>query len=192
MGNITILSILGAALFTTFGTQAQDRKIDTTASFGSAGFRVRCNNKNESENDVAIFPKGFAREVTDISFSIKGRLKKILVDDLNDDGYPDLVLCFYSGSNGEIGNIISVSSNGKSSLAPVSFPDIYSDRKLSEGYKGYDEFTILVGTLLQSFPVYKPGDTDAPTGGTKVVQYKIAKAENGFAFKVLRSYIKQQ
>ena len=193
MGNITILSFLLAGLFGTVHVQAQARKIDTIASFGSAGYRVTCSNKNESENQVSVSPKGFGKEVTDLSFAIKGRLRKILVDDLNSDGYPDLIICIYGGVNGEMGNIAGIASSGNTSLVPVHFPDIYGNPKLSEGYKGHDEFTIMIGTLLQSFPIYKPGDTDTPTGGTRVIQYKTVSGENGnLTLKVLRSYEKKE
>jgi hypothetical protein len=190
MRNVIILFFAFAALFARGSVHAQVKKIDTTASFGGIGYRVQCNNKSSDDNLVAITPKGFGKDVRDISFSIRGKLHKILVDDLNEDGFPDLLLCVYNGPNGELGNIVSVASGGTNSLIPVKFPDIYSDPKLSEGYKGHDQFTVLVGTLLQSFPVYKTGDTDTPTGGTKVIQYKMMKAENGYTFKVLRSYIK--
>jgi len=191
MGNITTLSFLFAGLFATVSAQAQVRKIDTTAGFSGVSYRVSCNNKNADENNVTISPKGFGKDVSDILLTIKGRLHKILVDDLNEDGFPDLVLCFYNGPNGELGNITSIASNGNNSLVPVTFPDIYTDQKLSEGYKGHDEFAVLVGTLQQSFPFYKTGDTDTPTGGTKVIQYKMEKVENRYTFKVLRSYFKQ-
>jgi hypothetical protein len=77
-------------------------------------------------------------------------------------------------------------------LVAASFPDIYSNPALREGYKGHDAFSSLMGTLMQSFPVYKPGDTDTATGGTRVIQYDLGKAENGgLTFQVLRSYEKK-
>jgi hypothetical protein len=192
MRSITILSFLVALLFSTVNAEAQARKIDTTASQGNVGYRVMCNNKDESENVVSISPKGFGKEVRDLSFAIKGRLRKILVDDLNSDGYPDLILCIYSGINGTMGNIACVASSGNNSLVPAHFPDIYSAPKLREGYKGHDEFSVMIGTLMQSFPIYKPDDTDTPTGGTRVIQYNIMNGENGnLTFKVLRSYEKK-
>ena len=191
MSNITTLSFLFAGLFAALGAHAQARKIDTTAGFSGLSYRVSCNNKNADENDVTISPKGFGKDVRDVSFTIKGRLRKILADDFNEDGFPDLALCFYNGPNSEFGNIAAIASSGNNSLVPVTFPDIYTDQKLSEGYKGHDEFTVLVGTLQQSFPFYKPGDIDTSTGGTKVIQYKIVQAENGYTFKVIRSYFKQ-
>ena len=192
MHNIATLSFLLTGLFATVNVQAQPRKIDTTASFGNASYRVRCNNKNENENDVLISPKGFKEDVRDVSLTIKGRLRKILVDDLNDDGYPDLLLCIYGGANGEIGNIIAIASSGNNSLTSVQFPDIYRDPKLREGYEGHDEFAIRIGTLQQSFPIYKSGDTGTPTDSTRVIQYKIVNGDGGgLTFKVLRSYEKK-
>jgi len=188
----TIIPFLLVALFATVNVHAQFKKIDTTATIGSIGYRVQCNNKSETENVVSITPKGFDKDVRDMSFAVKGRLRKIIVDDLNSDGYPDLVLCVYGGANGEMGNVVTVTSSGKNSLVPAYFPDIYSTPKLSEGYKGHDEFSTMIGTLTQSFPVYMPGDSTAATGGTRVVQYTLAKGENGsLKFKVLRSYEKK-
>jgi len=189
MRNIITFSFVFAGLFATFGARSQVKKIDTTAGFAGISYRVSCNNKNVNENEITILPKGFGKDVRDMSFIIKGKLHKIIVDDLNEDGFPDLLLCIYNGSNGELGNISAIASNGNNSLEPATFPDIYTDQKLSEGYKGHDEFTVLVNTLMRSFPFYKPGDTTA-AGGTKVIQYKMVKAENGYTFKVLRSYFK--
>jgi hypothetical protein len=190
MSNTSKLFFLFAALFAASGIFAQARKIDTSASFAGIGYRVSCNNKNADDNDVTVSPKGFGKDVRDLSFSIRGQLRKILVDDLNEDGFPDLILCIYNGPNNELGNIMAIASSGNNSLLPAKFPDIYTDQKSSEGYKGHDEFSVLVGTLLQTFPFYKPGDTDTPTGGTKVIQYKMMKTGDSYTFKVLRSYMK--
>lgn len=172
------------------GIDAHSQKIDTTAFFGVAGYRVMCSNKKEDANQVSISPKKFKNTVRDVSFMVKGKLAKILVDDLNDDGHPDLLLCLYTGAKNEKGTIVGIYSN-ETAIMPAAFPDIYDDAKLREGYKGQDEFTIMVGSLLRSFPIFKPTDTDTPTGGIKVIQYKIIPdAENRMVFKVLRTYMK--
>jgi len=193
MHKIIIVFFLFAGVVVTIKANGQAKKVDTTAMQGSTGYRVSCNNKDENENIVSISPKGFGKEIRDLSFAVKGKLRKILVDDLNADGYPDLILCIYSGANGIMGNIVCVASSGNTSLVPVRFPDIYSNPKLREGYKGQDDFTIVIGSLLQSFPVYKPGDTETPTGGTRFIQYKVMNGENGnLTFQVLRSYEKKE
>ena len=185
--------LLLAAIIISVSSRAQVKKIDTTASIGSISYRVICNNKNENDNQVSVTPKGLGKDVNDFSLNIKGRLRKILVDDLNADGYPDLVLRVYGGANGDMGNIAVITTNGNNTIQPAYFPDIYGNPKISQGYKGHDDFTVMVGTLTQSFPIYLPTDTDTPTGGTRVVQYNIEKNEKGnLSFKVLRSYEKKQ
>ena len=184
--------LLFAALLVSAGLSAQDKKIDTVVSQGAVGYRVVCNNKSPSSNEVSISPKGFGKDVKNMAFTLKGTLRKILLDDLNADGYPDVILCIYSGVDGEIGNAAAVVSAGKNSLTPAALPDIYSNPALREGYKGHDVFTTLMGTVMQSFPVYKTGNADTATGITRVIQYDIGKSESGgITFKVLRSYEKK-
>ena len=173
-----------------FGT-AQTVKIDTSAMLSSTGYRVQCNNKSTDENIVTISPKGFNKDVRGISFAVRGQVHKIIVDDLNNDGYADLMVCVYGGANGEMGNVAGVCFNGSDALVPAYFPDVFNDPKLREGYKGHDVFTMLMGFLQQSFPIYKSTDTDTATGGTRVVQYKLERNEKGtYNFKVLRTYDK--
>ena len=87
MGKITNLSILFTVLFSMANAQVPGRKIDTTAFLGNtAGYRVTCNNKTENENTVTIYPKGFKNEAREVSFTMRGRLRKIIVDDLNEIG----------------------------------------------------------------------------------------------------------
>lgn len=191
MLNITTFTFFLASLFST--VYAQNKKIDTTAMYGDVGYHVTCNNKKEDDNGVTISPKGFKNTVRDAAFPIRGRLTKIIVDDFNDDGFPDLLLCIYNWQNHEKGSIYGISSKENASMLPVSFPDIYSDPKNREGYKGQDEFTVTVGSLLRSFPIFKPTDTDKPTGGIRVMQYKIVHStehSDALVFKLLRSYEK--
>jgi hypothetical protein len=191
MRNIILITVLLASLFAAENINAQAKKIDTTAYFGEAGYRVSCTNKKEDDNFISIMPKNFKNTARDITFGVRGRLTSIIVDDLNDDGFPDLMLIVYSGPKHEIATIYGISSKENTELAQVYFPDVYSDSKLREGYKGYDEFTIVAGSLLRSYPIFKPTDTDKPTGGTRVVQYKIVTGERGgLTFKALRNYEK--
>jgi len=168
--------------------QAQTKRFDTTVKMGKQGFRVECSNKSADQNDVSVSSIGFKAEGPDPSFKVPGKVTKVLTDDMNDDGIPDLLIGIYSGNNDEIGTIVGISFNATDKkFMPVYFPDIYLDPKIRDGYKGYDEFSILTGTLLRKFPVYLPNDTPGnPTGGKRTVQYK-AMTDNGhLSFKVLR------
>jgi hypothetical protein len=193
MRNLTIVSFVLVATLSTANVVAQTKKIDTTASFGDVSYHVTCNNKKEEDNMVSVSPKGFKNTVRDVTLPIRGRLTSIIVDDLNDDGFPDLLLVYFTGANHEIGNVYGISSVDNASLMPVSFPDLYNDPKLRVGYKGHDEFTIVAGSLLRSFPIFKDTDTTTATGGTRVIQYKIIpmpERPDARTFKLLRSYEK--
>lgn len=193
MGSKYLYFLIACAVYTGSAEAQQFRKLDTTAKMSDVGYRVACNNKKPDENSITITPTGFKSGARPAYFNIRGRATGIAVDDLNDDGYPDLLVYIFSGPNNEIGTVAGVTSNANTEMVPVYFPDIYNDPKLREGYKGHDEFTVMVGTLLRTFPIYKPGDTDTPTGGKRVVQYKIMKGEQGtLTFKVLRTYEKQE
>jgi hypothetical protein len=176
-------------LFFDVAANAQVRKFDTTVKLNETGFHVVCSNKSADNNTVSISPVGFRIDQNNPAFQVQGRVQKAMTDDFNDDGYPDLVLCIYSGANGEIGTVAAISSAANKSFVPIYFPDIFLDAKNREGYKGYDEFSTLTGTLLRKFPIYLSGDApDKPTGGKRTIQYKAIKDNDHLTFKVLRSF----
>ncbi len=165
---------------------AQTKKFDTTVKMADQGFRVTCSNKNVDRNDVTIAAIGFHANSNIPSFKVQGRIFKALIDDMNDDGVPDLVICVYSGADNEIGTVVGISYTADKNFEPVYFPDIYLDAKIRDGYKGHDEFSALTGTLLRKFPVYLSTDTDKPTGGIRTIQYKAMMDNGRLSFKVLR------
>ncbi len=192
MRNKYILFIIAGLLFAGSIKAQQFKKLDTIAKLGDAGYHVSCSNKNPNANPLNVSPIGFKSEARPAYFQVNGRVSSIAVDDFNDDGFPDLLIFYFTGTNNEIGNIVCISSTENTSIVPVGFPDIYNDPKLRPGYKGHDEFKVMVGTLLRTYPIYKDGDTDTPTGGKRVVQYKMGIGEGGRpVFKVIRTYEKQ-
>ncbi len=175
-------------LFPVLKVTAQTGKFDTTVKMNDQGYRVECNNKNADQNDVKLISIGLPVNNTIPSFKVQGKVLKALIDDMNDDGLPDLAICVYSGTNNELGAVMAISYNADKSFQPIYFPDIYLDAKIRDGYKGHDEFSNLTGTLLRKFPIYLPGDTTKPTGGIRTVQYKAMMDNGHLSFKVLRSF----
>lgn len=169
---------------------AQFKRIDTTVTTGSAGYRVRCSNSNPDKNDVNLKLIGFEKEAKGTSILLSGQIAYVMIDDLNNDNYPDLLLVSYSGPHFQYGITYVLASKENKSLLFFGSKDIMMDGKLSPGYRGHDQFSLFNGTLIQKFPLYNTGDTDEnPTGGSRVVQYQMATSESGKAyFKVLRNY----
>jgi hypothetical protein len=169
---------------------AQVPRFDSTMMFGKGGFRVICKNKNPDENSLSVKLIGFESTARGLDVFIKGTITRAEVDDLNNDGWPDLLLYAKTGANGMYGTVYGLASNQNHAVIPFLLPDVMMDGKISGGYKGHDEFELFQGSLIQRFPIYKPGDsTDHPTGGKRVVQYNVAPNEKGgYDFKIIRFY----
>jgi hypothetical protein len=172
--------------------QTSYRRIDTTMKVGKIGYRVICLNKSPEKNTVTINPIGFEKEVREFSFEVKGRIAKAEVDDINSDGFADLVVYVFSNDSIPHGNVIGILAQTNESIAPVIFPDIFDDPKLRVGYKGNDVFFLLEGYLVRRFPVYPTeGGPPAAASGNLIrqVTYMVTRDERGgFRFKPMRSY----
>ena len=182
-----IFLMTGILLFSFSHSGAQIKKIDTTLKIGKAGYKLYCNNKSD-KNIVSVNPIGFESTATEMSFYVTGKISKAEVDDFNNDGFPDMVIYVYSGTGNTMGTVYAMTSSQNKSVAPIMFPDVMDDAKLRTGYKGHDEFSLLQGSLVRKFPVYKPEDTDTPTGGKRVILYKMIVAEGAYKFKVINTY----
>ena len=185
-----MILFIAMILFTGELTLAQVKKFDSTVNVGRVGYRVSTNNKNPERNEVLVKMNGFDKEARPVEFYARGRVAGARIDDLNTDGFPDLLIYVFSGSSGEFGTIYVFISQENKTLVPVLLPDPMLDGKLNQGYKGYDEFSMLDGTILRKFPIYKTGDEKGkPTGGSRVVQYQAARDEQqGYKFEILRTY----
>ena len=181
---------MSGLLFRSGTACAQFKKIDSTLSMGKVAYHVSCNNKDADKNEVFIKLYGFAKEARGMDLFIRGKISGTMIDDLNNDNYPDLLLFIYSGPQFEFGSVYAIVSNENKSLIPFTLRDVMMDGRLSPGYKGHDTFSMMEGNLMQKFPLYKPGDEkDKPTGGSRVVQYQVVGGESGgLKFQVLRSY----
>jgi len=168
------------------------RKIDTTMKAGKAGYRVTCTNKKGDKNVISISPVGFGKDARDFSFEVKGIVGGTEADDLNHDGYMDLVVYVFSADSAHKGNVVGAINQGNETLASIVFPDILDDVKLRVGYKGYDSLYLMEGTLMRRFPLYDSDSTGNPSSGTRmrVIQYQVVQGEAGrYKFNPLRSYV---
>ena len=170
---------------------AQGRRIDTTMKVGKAGFRVNCYNKSSEKNPITIYPVGFESEARDFSFELKGILMGTEVDDLNKDGFPELLLYVASVDSLNKSSVIAISSQENKSVAPIVFPDILDDPRLRESYKGADKYMLLEGVLMRTYPLYEKdaNGVQQPTGKMRRLMYRLAPGEQGILkFVVARFY----
>jgi len=190
--NIRLLIWLfpGLLCFGPAGAQVFFPKMDSTLKIGKVGYRVDCKNKKVDENVLDVKPIGFDNEARPVSFILRGRVAKAEIDDLNGDGYPDLVLYVYSDSNAIYGSVYAFVSQANKSITGCVLPDPMMDGKINQGYKGHDQFSLMQGYLLEKFPIYKTGDDkDQPTGGTRVILYQLVPNDgSGVKFQKVRNY----
>jgi hypothetical protein len=107
------------------------------------------------------------------------------IADLNLDRSPEIYVYVQSAGSGSYGSLVAFSANRKKSLSDISLPPVADDPKLSKGYMGHDEFAVVEGTLVQRFPIYREGDSNAqPSGKTRQLQYKLKPGESGWVLEV--------
>lgn len=167
---------------------AQNKRLDTTMKLGKAGYRVNTSNRNPDKNMVTLSPVGFESGASNVTIEVKGRIKKCEVDDLNNDGFPDLVMYIFPEDVNNKGTVIGVSSDKNQGYAPIIFPDVVDDPKIRTGYMGNDQYMLMEGVLVRRFPLYDTA-TMKPTGSMRQVMYRAQADEHGtLKFKVVRSY----
>ena len=188
---VKIFILISFTFFSISGYGQPGKKFDTTMKIGKAGYKIYCNNKGVEKNNATITPIGFESTARDVTFEVKGRINRAEVDDLNNDGYPDLVVYVNSPGDNAKSLVIGVSSDKNQGFIPIYFPDILDDQKLKTGYVGKDQYYLMEGTLMRRFPIYNTTDTanTKQTGLIRQIQYKVVAGDRGeLKFKIARSY----
>ncbi len=195
MNKKILLAILAIPAF--YFSNAQTKKFDSTLKMGDVGYRVTCYNKKIENNAVTIRPIGFKDYSKPFDIPVIGVFEKALIDDFNDDGFPDLV--FYSFDDKDRAQIYAIASVSNKSCSPIYVPDIYIEPTIRNGYEGHDELTSMGGFLIRKFPVYQTDSTTKNTSviGTRVIEYKaksnMSNPDNPtFKFEVFKSYDMKQ
>ena len=159
----------------------------TSTDYWDSGITYHVTSPNSgSINRVTITPSGLERDNSPIEIEVDGTIMGAEVGDLNADGAPEIYVYAVSAGSGSYGSLIGYSPNNRKSLTPVYLPPVSDNPETAPGYMGHDEFAVVENSLVQRFPVYEDGDTNAqPTGGTRQVQYRLEAGEAGW---VLRPY----
>ncbi|RKF02938.1 hypothetical protein C8N26_2585 [Tenacibaculum lutimaris] len=151
------------------------------------GFNISTK-KNEVDTELTVAPYGLEIDNSTITQTIDGSVVGAEIEDLNSDGFPEVVIYTQSDGSGSYGNVIGYSVNNGKSVSQIYFPPITENKKLSEGYMGHDEFIIVETTLSQRFPIYTKEDSNAnPTGGIRQINYKLVDGEASRKFEIKNS-----
>lgn len=163
-------------------------KYDSTMKIGKSGYRISCMNKAVDRNVLNIRPIGFKSEAREVSFELKGRVTAAEIDDLNMDGFPDVVIYIVDKTNRP--SVLSLSSKNNESFQPIYFPDITNDMTLSKGYRGMDEFKLVEGILFRKFPIFEADTTNKiPTNKVRQIMYRVVDGERGaLIFKSFKNF----
>ena len=109
-------------------------------------------------------------------------ISKVLVGDLDGNGFDEIYILTVSAGSGSYGNVIGLASNSDKSLSqiaisPVEAGDMKKGGKF-EGYEGHDSFEIIGNSLVRTFPVKVAKATQ------RTVSYKMKPGEAGYLLYV--------
>jgi hypothetical protein len=112
---------------------------------------------------------------------IEGTVINAEIEDMNADGFPEVLIYTRNPEDHDKGTVIGFSVNNGKSISQIYFPPVEDNPDANAGYLGEDEFTIVETTLAHRFPVYENG---TPTGTTRQIQYKLEDGEASRRFRV--------
>ena len=138
-----------------------------------------------SVNTLTIQPRGLEIINDSVVHEIDGSVTNAEIEDLNSDGWPEVLVYINSAGSGSYGSVIGYSVNNGKSMSGIYLPDIMDNPEASKGYMGHDEFAIVETTLVRRFQTYNEGDSNAnPTGDMRQIQYKLVDGEASRLFKI--------
>ncbi len=148
------------------------------------GFNVTSVRKGP-QTEVTVSPFGLEQKNRVETYMIDGYITGAEIEDLNADGSPELLIYTSSFGSGSYGNVLAFSVNNRKSLSMAYLPPVADNPTLNKGYMGHDEFRVVENYLVQRFPIYNEGDSNAnPTGGIRQITYTLEEGEAMRQFKV--------
>lgn len=129
---------------------------------------------------LTIAPFGLSVDNTAFVKNIEGKVTGSEIEDLNGDGFPEVIVYTQAGPD-KIGHVEAVSVNNGKSMSLAYFRPTTADSRISAGYNGHDEFKLVDNQLRQRFPIYENGKA---TGRTRQAMYSLKDGEAMRIFKL--------
>ena len=122
-----------------------------------------------------------------LNFSDLDPVNKVLVGDLDKNGFDELYVTTTAAGSGSYGNLRGFASLRDKSIGMVNLPELApSDMAKGgqfEGYEGHDEFTIANNELVRTFPI------KSNKGSKRTVVYKMVPGEAAYQLVVKSSTV---
>jgi hypothetical protein len=186
LGTLILTLSWGAAQSASETSPSGPRPFDQTLEYAGISFRVQAPN-DSSIGSVTITPSGLEADNSPITREIDGTVILAEVADLDADNSPEIYVSVQSAGSGSYGSLVAYAANRRKSLSEIYLPPLEDNPQAAAGSMGHDEFRVVENRLVQRFPIYKEGDTNAnPTGGTRQLQYKLVPGEAGWVLSVDR------
>ncbi len=170
-------------------------KYDSTLKIGKIGYNLFCSNTKTDQNYLKLKLVGFKTENNpnkaqlQLEVPIKGKVLKAEIDDLNNDGNPDLIIFVQPALTNYV-TIFAIRSIDNERIEPIEFPDILDDPKLRAIYKGDDHYTLMEGTLIRSFPFLLDSLEPNSTVKYKKIVYRLEPGLNNILkFRPVKEFI---
>lgn len=148
--------------------------------------------------DVVVKGKGSIQQLRIITSGLKGsidtadmELDPVLnaeIEDLDHDGFPELLIYTQSAGSGSYGKVVGFSPNKGKSISLIYFPELEMGTPAAKGYQGHDEFAIVESNLLRRFKTYQSDDANAtPTGKIRQLTYQLKNGEASKKFVLVKT-----
>ncbi len=142
--------------------------------------------------NVTVEVQGISSDTVSLDFGEVDPVLAIQLEDLDKDGFQELYIITQSMSAESSGTILGMYSNEDKSLALISFegatPYHMKEGEAYEGYRGHDHLVFKKGVLTNTFPVYRPEDSDdKPTGGERTLTYTLLKGPSSVLLRPIRT-----
>jgi hypothetical protein len=155
---------------------SQPEPFSKNLSLQGYDFEVKADNSGEFSM-ITITASGL--ESSDpMIMEAEGDVRNAEIEDLDSDGYPEVVLYSFSGDN-DYGHVYGVTVLSGKSLGMLALPQESMDSEVMQGYEGHDEFTLIETYLGRRFPIYENGND---TGKLRDISYKLQPGETGKVF----------
>lgn len=150
--------------------------VDTTLVWNAVSFQVVGH-----DSSVTIQPDGMKGDNRPVSATTQGLVTGAELVDLDKDGRPELLIFSASPDSSRRLSVTGFSTTD-STLNRMDFDGVREDPRAMPGYAGHDEFAIVDGVLVQTFPVYD--DRGQPTGKKRHLRYALVNGEGARLLRI--------